>query len=54
MDKNLLSNATSSDDAPTPGYMLSEIASKNYIDDLNPFLFVFGPRSFLFSLQNQR
>jgi hypothetical protein len=28
MDKNLMANATSSDDAPTPGYMLSEIASK--------------------------
>lgn len=28
MDKNLLTNATTSDDSPTPGYMLNEIASK--------------------------
>jgi hypothetical protein len=26
MDKNLLKEATSPDDSPTPGYMLNEIA----------------------------
>jgi hypothetical protein len=30
MDRGLLSDATSSDDSPTPGYMLNEIASKNF------------------------
>lgn len=30
MDRTLLSDATSSDDVPTPGYMLNEIASKIY------------------------
>lgn len=28
MDRNLLANATTSDDSPTPGYMLNEIARK--------------------------
>lgn len=28
MDRSLLSNATTQDDAPTPGYMLAEISSK--------------------------
>jgi len=28
MDRGLLSSATSSDDAPTPGFQLNEIASK--------------------------
>jgi hypothetical protein len=32
MDKNMLAEATSSDDTPTPGYMLNEIARK-YIDE---------------------
>lgn len=27
MDRSLLANATSQDDAPTPGYMLNEISS---------------------------
>ncbi len=34
MDRNLLANATSSDDTPTPGYMLNEIASKICIEIL--------------------
>ncbi len=28
MDKGLLADATSSDDSPTPGYMLNEISRK--------------------------
>lgn len=28
MDRGLLNDATSTDDSPTPGYMLNEIASK--------------------------
>jgi hypothetical protein len=34
MDRNLLANATSSDDSPTPGYMLSEIASMYHLGQL--------------------
>lgn len=31
MDKGLLNDATSTDDSPTPGYMLSEIARMYFI-----------------------
>ncbi len=39
MDRNLLANATSADDSPTPGYMLNEIARKmNQALEYCPFI----------------
>lgn len=40
MDKGLLNEATSTDDTPTPGYMLSEIARKFEIGCTNRIGFI--------------
>ncbi len=43
MDRSLLSNATTQDDAPTPGYMLAEISSKLLRHTSADFSLIFSP-----------
>lgn len=43
MDRSLLSNATTQDDAPTPGYMLAEISSKFRPNASSGFSLIFSP-----------